>query len=141
MFIRSESSGCAVSGAPSRSPSSILACGATVTILVRYHFQNLLVVKPGSPPVYDATQKQNLTGVNFCFSGAPSRSRTCNLCLRRATHYPVVLWVHIVIIQLIFYFANIASIKSSRSPSKTAAESVFSTFVRTSLTNWYGYKT
>ena len=28
--------------------------------------------------------------------GAPSGIRTCNLCLRRATHYPVVLWVHMV---------------------------------------------
>ena len=36
---------------------------------------------------------------------------------------------------IIHYFASIASIKSSKSPSRTAAESVFSTFVRTSLTN------
>ena len=27
--------------------------------------------------------------------GAPSRIRTCNLRLRRPTHYPVVLWVHV----------------------------------------------
>lgn len=69
------------------------------------------------------------------YPGAPSGTRTCNLCLRRATHYPVVLWVRTAIIQLIFYFDNIANIKSSKSPSKTASESVFSTFVRTSLTN------
>ena len=36
---------------------------------------------------------------------------------------------------------NKSNIKSSKSPSNTASESVFSVPVRTSLTNWYGYKT
>lgn len=76
--------------------------------------------------------KTKPTKVGLIF-GAPNRTRTCNLCLRRATHYPVVLWVHVF--HIIYYNANIANIKSSKSPSRTAAESVFSTFVRTSLTN------
>lgn len=90
------------------------------------------------------------TGVGLCF-GAPGAIRTRSPRLRRAMLYPVeprVQGLHIIIICIkkAIYFivcsrCKHAIIKSSKSPSKTASESVFSTPVRTSLTNWYGYKT
>ena len=98
---------------------------------------------------WDTTQKIP-TDVGLYF-GAPGAIRTRSPRLRRAMLYPVeprVQGLHIIIICIknAIYFivcsrCKHAIIKSSKSPSKTASESVFSTPVRTSLTNWYGYKT
>lgn len=81
-------------------------------------------------------------------TGAPGAIRTRNLCLRRATLYPIeprvqtpTLYDCMGKLQVRYPRCNRANIKSSKSPSSTAAESVFSTPVRTSLTNWYGYRT
>lgn len=54
---------------------------------------------------------------------------------------PGVLYDCMIKMQVAYPRCNNANIKSSKSPSKTAVESVFSTPVRTSLTNWYGYRT
>lgn len=73
------------SGVPNRIPSTILVCGATVTILQHVCLQNLLVVEPGKHIVCQRCQFQarqhdkykTHLGDIFYIYGVPSRNRTC----------------------------------------------------------------
>ena len=137
---------------PARFPRTTqicVGCGATVTFrTARCLF---LTTCCRTQRVQIAGREHKKSPLRGAYFGAPGAIRTRSPRLRRAMLYPVeprVQGLHIIIICIknAIYFivcsrCKHAIIKSSKSPSKTASESVFSTPVRTSLTNWYGYKT